>query len=102
MEHDAARAALHGDFSLEPLEIIAPAALQGLAIPERRWIWPEWIPVGAVTALYGDGGTGKSLLAQQLMTACATGAPKIATTASPMYLSTVPPQAFTAAVISPR
>ncbi len=74
MEHDAARAALHGDFSLEPLEIIAPAALQGLAIPERRWIWPEWIPVGAVTALYGDGGTGKSLLAQQLMTACATGA----------------------------
>jgi RecA-family ATPase len=30
----------------------------------------EWIPWGHVTALYGDGGTGKSLLAQMLMTAC--------------------------------
>ena len=29
--------------------------------------------MNATTAFYGDGGTGKSLLAQQLMTACATG-----------------------------
>jgi RecA-family ATPase len=63
-----------GDFPLGPLEIIAPALLQGVAVPAREWIWEGWIPVGAVTALYGDGGTGKSLLAQQLMTACATGA----------------------------
>ena len=41
----------------------------------RRWLWPEWIPRGTTTVLYGDGGTGKSLLAQQLATACATGAP---------------------------
>lgn len=33
----------------------------------------DWMPWGYVTALYGDGGTGKSLLAQQLMTACVIG-----------------------------
>jgi RecA-family ATPase len=31
------------------------------------------IPLGAVTMLSGDGGLGKTLLAQQLMTACAIG-----------------------------
>jgi hypothetical protein len=41
--------------------------------PARRWIVPDWLPMGAVTALYGDGGMGKTLLAQQLGTACATG-----------------------------
>ena len=34
---------------------------------------PEWIPCGVVTGLYGDGGLGKSLLAQQLQTAIALG-----------------------------
>jgi RecA-family ATPase len=43
---------------------------QGRPVPERRWMVREWIPWGHVTALYGDGGTGKSLLAQMLMTAC--------------------------------
>lgn len=73
MDREASRPASHGDFSLEPLEILAPALLQGRPVPTREWIWEGWIPVGAVTALYGDGGTGKSLLAQQLMTASATG-----------------------------
>jgi RecA-family ATPase len=48
---------------------------QGEPIPLLRWIWDPWIPWGTVTAIYGDGGTGKSLLAQQLMTASATGQP---------------------------
>jgi RecA-family ATPase len=69
MERDRER----GDFALEPLEIVAPADFEGRPVPDRRWIWEDYIPIGAVTALYGDGGTGKSLLAQQLMTACATG-----------------------------
>lgn len=43
---------------------------QGRPVPERRWMVRDWMPWGYVTALYGDGGTGKSLLAQQLMTAC--------------------------------
>lgn len=73
MDRDAPRAASSGDFSLEPLEIITPALWQGHPVPERKWIWDGWIPFGAVTALYGDGGTGKSLLAQQFMTACTAG-----------------------------
>jgi RecA-family ATPase len=42
-------------------------------VPERRWIVPGWVPLGTTTLLYGDGGLGKSLLAMQLATACATG-----------------------------
>lgn len=61
------------DFSLDPLEVINPIMLQGVAVPERQWLWEHWIPHRAVTVLSGDGGTGKSLIALQLATACATG-----------------------------
>ncbi len=61
------------DFKIEPLRIISAIDLQGITVPDRQWLWQDWIPMGVVTAIYGDGGTGKSLLAQQLMTACATG-----------------------------
>lgn len=63
------------DFSLEPLDVIDPVTLQGVTVPERRWLWENWMPMRAVTVLSGDGGTGKSLLALQLATACATGRP---------------------------
>jgi RecA-family ATPase/5S rRNA maturation endonuclease (ribonuclease M5) len=43
--------------------------------PQREWIVKDWLPKGYVTALYGDGGVGKSLLAQQLMISLATGKP---------------------------
>jgi RecA-family ATPase len=58
-----------------PLRIIDPRDLQGKPVPARRWIVPDWIPVGYVTALYGPGGIGKSLLALQLMVATALGKP---------------------------
>jgi hypothetical protein len=58
---------------LAPLKIINPADHYGQAIPPRRWIVRDWIPCGVVTGLYGDGGLGKSLLAQQLQSACACG-----------------------------
>jgi RecA-family ATPase len=45
------------------------------APPARRWIVRDWIPRGTVTALYGDGGVGKSLLAQQLLTSTALSLP---------------------------
>ncbi|MBR1362924.1 AAA family ATPase [Bradyrhizobium ottawaense] len=42
------------------------ASLHGKAVPDREWLVPGLIPAGNVTLLYGDGGTGKSLLALQL------------------------------------
>ena len=57
--------------------VIDPTTLYGLPVPERRWIVPEWLPCGHVTLNYGDGGTGKTLLSQQLMTSSATGLPWI-------------------------
>jgi RecA-family ATPase len=50
-------------------------ALAGQSAPERPWIVPGWIPSRAVTLLAGSGGTGKSLLVQQWLTAIATGEP---------------------------
>jgi RecA-family ATPase len=55
------------------LRLIDPREFIGQPVPEREWIVPDWVPVGVTTALYGPGGTGKSLLAQQLMTAAAVG-----------------------------
>lgn len=43
--------------------------------PARRWIIPDWLPAGEATGLYGDGGVGKTLLAQQIAAAVATGSP---------------------------
>jgi RecA-family ATPase len=57
-----------------PLEFIYPHKFLGLHIDERKWIVKDWIPCGVVTAIYGDGGVGKSLAAQQLQTAAAMGA----------------------------
>jgi RecA-family ATPase len=50
-----------------------PTKLQDIMVPPRRWIVEHWIPDGRVTSLYGDGATGKTLLAQMLLTACAIG-----------------------------
>lgn len=41
--------------------------------PEREWLVPEWIPAGTVSSIYGDGGVGKTLVAQQLLYAAALG-----------------------------
>lgn len=60
------------DFPIEPLHCVDPVSLQGVPVPEREWLWPDWIPMRSVTLLSGDGGIGKSLLALQLATCCAT------------------------------
>jgi RecA-family ATPase len=52
-----------------------PGDLQDKPIPARRWCVPDTIPDRAVTLLSGDGGTGKSILAMTLATACAVGMP---------------------------
>lgn len=56
--------------NVSPLDLVDPTKLHGATIPERRWIVSEFIPVGATTLFYGDGGVGKSLAAMQLQ--CAT------------------------------
>jgi RecA-family ATPase len=55
--------------------IVNPVDLAHTPVQPREWIVPDWLPIGCVTANYGDGGTGKTLLAQQLMTSCALPAP---------------------------
>lgn len=47
--------------------------LEGKDVPPRLWLVDDLIPQRVVTSLYGDGGTGKSLLALQLAVAVATG-----------------------------
>src|SRR3954469_7258114 len=58
-----------------PLHIINPVDLATQPVPRREWIVEDWLPIGCVAMNYGDGGTGKSLLAQQLMSATALGKP---------------------------
>jgi RecA-family ATPase len=50
---------------------INPVSWAGKPIPPREWEVEGWIPRGEVTLLYGPGGSGKTLIAQQYAT-CAT------------------------------
>jgi RecA-family ATPase len=63
----------HGGDAAAPFSFTVASTLAGIAPPPRRWLVPSWIPDRVTTLLYGDGGTGKSLLALQLMTAAASG-----------------------------
>jgi RecA-family ATPase len=49
--------------------IINPIDWEGLLVPPREWIVPDYIPHKTVTLLSGDGSIGKSLLALQLAVA---------------------------------
>ncbi|TXN41467.1 AAA family ATPase [Methylobacterium sp. WL30] len=53
----------------------SPPSWTGQVIKPREWEVENWIPRRQVTLLYGDGGIGKTLLAQQLATAMAAGIP---------------------------
>lgn len=52
--------------------VFPASSLQGIP-PERIWAVDGYLPQGNVTGLFGAGGTGKSLLAQQLGSAMASG-----------------------------
>jgi hypothetical protein len=49
-----------------PLVLITPAQWRGVPIPPMRWLATNRIPMGDVTILSGDGGGGKTTLAEQL------------------------------------
>jgi RecA-family ATPase len=57
------------------LKAIDPTKLMFAAVPTMEWAVQDWLPIGYTTLSYGDGGVGKTLIAQQLMTSCATGKP---------------------------
>lgn len=49
------------------------AALEDRDPPARRWAEPGWLGFGHATLLAGEGGIGKTLLAQQIASAFAIG-----------------------------
>ena len=61
--------------AVSKLDAVCPTSWQGQPVPERQWLIPGILLRGTVSILSGDGGVGKSLLAQQLATAMATGKP---------------------------
>ncbi len=66
-----AGAASHTPASL--LNAIDPSVWDGQPVPVRQWIIADWIPLLKTTILFGDGGTGKTLLMLMLTVACAWG-----------------------------
>lgn len=57
-----------------PLDLLDPRTWT-MDPPPRRWVVTDWVQRGTVTGLYGDGGIGKSLFVQQLLTASALALP---------------------------
>lgn len=53
--------------------------------PKFEWIWDHWLSWHP-TGLWGRGGIGKSLLAQQIETACAIGRPLWGTSCAPIHV----------------
>ncbi|MGH6689536.1 MAG: AAA family ATPase, partial [Gammaproteobacteria bacterium] len=51
-------------------------------VPDRRFIIDQWIPVGHLTSIYGEGSSGKSFLSMLLGTCLAYGLSWIGTPAS--------------------
>lgn len=64
----------YADERAKLLPIIDTAEWQGQP-PEREFAWGDWIPLRQSTMLTGEGGVGKSLLAQMLCTCIAFGRP---------------------------
>ena len=61
------------DGLIAALDYTVTSTLEGKSVPERRWTVEGWIPDSQVTLLAGDGGVGKTLIAHQLLVACALG-----------------------------
>lgn len=66
---------IHARTAFDSLPVVSPADWADKPAAQRVWIVDQWLPAMRATLLTGDGGTGKSLLAQQLATCTAMGLP---------------------------
>jgi len=57
----------------EPLKVFTAASLHDRKPKKMEWLMDGWMPMGQTTAFYGDGGVGKTMVIQQLMTCVSTG-----------------------------
>ena len=55
------------------LNFLNPTAWAGQPVPRRRWLVPNWIPLGVPSILSGDGAAGKTTIALQLSVATVRG-----------------------------
>lgn len=61
--------------SIEPFPAFSPSKWENLTPPHPDWLIEGCFLKGTVGMMSGDGGVGKSLLCQQLLTAAAIGKP---------------------------
>jgi RecA-family ATPase len=67
----------------DPLPVIDPRDWQGKPVPKREWFVEGMIPHRTVTLFSGDGGSGKTRTALQLIVAAALRTPWLGKAASP-------------------
>ena len=60
--------------TLKPAEVLRASEISG-PVPPREWLLDQWFPTRTVSALFGQGGVGKTLLVHQLANCVATGDP---------------------------
>jgi archaellum biogenesis ATPase FlaH len=56
---------------------VAPVMVSMATVQQERisWLWPGWIPFGAISIIEGDPGLGKSMLSLGLAAAVSSGVP---------------------------
>lgn len=59
----------------KPIETINLKQLRAKTEAETDWLIPGWLPQGTNLLFFGDGGTGKTLMAYQWLEAIANGTP---------------------------
>lgn len=57
----------------QPIQTMTLAELRARTEQEIQWLIPGWLPQGTNLLFFGDGGTGKTLMAYQWMESIVTG-----------------------------